>query len=110
MLRSLRGHRYRHLMSAECPFDLLAVDNLGAGPAFRRIEYDHRPARSCGVPLNPRVPLDLPDLLQDDIERGGHGLMHQVWLVALDVERRPTVATKQSVQLFTADAGEEGGV
>ena len=39
----------RHLMGAEGAFDLLAVDDLGAGPALGRDEDDHRPARARWV-------------------------------------------------------------
>ena len=38
------GHR--HLVGAEGPLNLLAIDHLRAGPAFRCTQHDHRPARA----------------------------------------------------------------
>ena len=39
----------RHLMGAPRPLDRLAVDELGARPALRGLEHDHRPARTLWV-------------------------------------------------------------
>jgi hypothetical protein len=49
--------------------------------------------------------LDLLNLRQCRVERGGHRGMHFFGLVALDIERCPAVAAKELVELVAWDAG-----
>src|ERR1700733_9594212 len=97
-------------MGAEGPFDLQAVDDLGSGPALRRVENDHRPARPRALALRACLVLDLPDLLHRLVERGRHGLMHNAWLVTFNEEGRPTAAAEVLLQFLMGDPGEDSGV
>ena len=63
MIGMLGVHQERHLVRSERALDLQAIDDLRSGPAFGRPQDDHRPARPRGVVLAPRIPLDLPDVL-----------------------------------------------
>ena len=54
----------RHLVRAERPFDPLAVDDARAGPALRRGEHDHRPARPRRDRPLARAVLDVADILR----------------------------------------------
>ena len=76
--------RERDLMGAESAFDLHAVDYLGPGPAFGRVEHDHGPQRALGESVLARVFLDGADFFDDGIERRRHGLMHRLRFVAFD--------------------------
>ena len=48
MIGMLRIHQERHLVRAKGALDLQAIDDFRSRPAFRRLEDDHRPARSRG--------------------------------------------------------------
>ena len=54
----------------------------------------------------PRLGLNLLNIYHDFLQRGGHGLVHQLGLVAFDVVGRPAVAAQQLVQFFVGDAGQ----
>ncbi len=62
----------RDLMGSEGAFDLQAVHDLGARPAFRRTQDDYRPALSAGVVIIPGIALDAPDFLDGVVHGGGH--------------------------------------
>ena len=100
----------RHLVRAERAFHLQAVDHLRPRPALGRIEHDHRPARTGQVAADAGLLLDRLDLLDRRVERRGHGLVHQLRLVALDEIGRPAVAAEQLFQFLMLDAGQDGGV
>ena len=51
-----------------------------------------------------RVRLNLPNLLDDGIQRRRHRLMHQHWVMTLDEIRRPAVAAQQLLQLLARNA------
>src|ERR1700733_4932209 len=93
-------------MRAECPFDLQAIDYRGTGPAFGRVQYDHRPARAHRLALRACLLLDLPDLFDGLVERCGHSLVHQTGLVALDEVGRPTATAQELLQFLVADSCE----
>ncbi|MGY4434738.1 hypothetical protein ACVWWO_007215 [Bradyrhizobium sp. F1.13.1] len=79
MRRILAAVRDRHLMRPPKTFDLLAVDFLGAGPALRAAQHDHRPARAFdALAAVAGVLLDRPDAGERDIQRVRHGLMHRL--------------------------------
>ena len=82
----------RHLMGAERALDPQPVDLLRAGPAFRRAEHDHRPARPRRAFRLPRRLADAPDLLDHRIHGGRHRPVHRLGIVALDDVRRPAAA------------------
>ena len=97
----------RHLMRAERPLDLPPVHDLRPGPALGRVEHDHRPARALRTLPRAGGLLDLPDLLDGGIKRGGHRLVHQRGFVPLDEIGRPAIAAQQLLQLLARDAGED---
>ena len=84
----------RHLMRAERAFNLQAIDHLWPCPSFGRLENNHRPSRPFGVAVCAGIALDFLDLLDRQVERRGHGLVHQAGLVTLDKVRRPPVAAE----------------
>ena len=99
-----------YLMSAERSLDLQAIDDLGSRPAFGGVQDDHRPSRPRSLATRARTLLDPPDLLHGCVECGGHGLVHEVRLVPLDKEGRPTAAAQELLQLLAGDPGQHSGV
>src|SRR5438445_2837759 len=96
-------------MGAECTFYLLAVDDLGARPAFGRAKDDHRPAWPAAEALGARLFLDAGDLRQAPVQGPCHLLMHELGLMALDIEGGVAVAAQERVQLVMRQAREDGG-
>ncbi len=99
----------RDLVRAPRAFDRQAIDDLGPGPAFRRLEHDHRPARTGGRGggRGAGVGLDRLDRVEHRIERRRHLLMEQRGIVALDEIRLVAVAAQQIGQLVAADPRED---
>ena len=95
----LRLHR-RHLVRLRGALDLDAVDLLRAGPALRRLEHDHRPARALG-PLAAAAHrlLQLADLAVRGVERRGQLGVELVGR-AVDDQRVPAVALEELRQLL----------
>ena len=88
--------RDRHLMRAPGSLHRLAVHELWAGPAFRRAEHDHRPARPLDrLWRGARSLLDPVYFRQDRIKRAGQTLMHQCRDVAFHKMRLVAVAADQ---------------
>ena len=58
----------------------------------------------------PRRGLELPDIRDGPLERGGHEFMHRCRIVTLDEIGRPTASAEELFQLFMLDAGEHGRV
>ena len=54
--------------------------------------------------------LDLPDVLDGLVQRGGHELMHFFRLVAFHKVGRPAAAAQKLLQLLMLDAGQDGRV
>jgi hypothetical protein len=100
----------RHLMGAPEALDLMTVHLLGAGPALRTAQHDHWPACAAGCAAGARLLLDPANLQHAVLQGGGHLLVHQHRLVALDEIRHPSVALEQVAQLLVRDAGEQRGV
>ncbi len=98
--------RERHLVGAKRPLAGQAVDRLGARPALRRDEHDHRPARPRRLALLARSPLDLGDLLEHRVERRRHQLVHDGRLVTLDEMRRVAVTVQQRRELLARNPRE----
>ena len=115
----------RHLVRAERAFDLLAVDDLRAGPTLGCTQDEHRPRRTSllMIPIRPgrrRLPGHLPPrrgkeasaildaryLIQRPLERGRHLLVHLRRVIAADDHRLMAVATHQLKELALRDAGE----
>ena len=107
-MRGVNGER--DLVRTEGAFDLYAVDHLRPGPAFGRIQDDHRPARPLEIAAYPSVTLEGLDFLHRRVERRGHGRVHQFRLMTLDEIGRPAVAAQQLFQLQLGDAGKQGRI
>ena len=67
----------RNLVRPPRSLDRNAVDLSRAGPALRRPEDEHRPARPLEAAALPRRCLDLRDRVERAVERGGEALVHQ---------------------------------
>ena len=100
----------RHLVRAECAFDLQSIDHFRARPAFRRPEDDHRPARSRGVVLVPGIFLDVLNISNGRIQRGSHEHVHLLRVVAFHKKRCPATARQKLLQLLMVDAREDGRI
>src|SRR3954468_24117428 len=74
----------RDLVGAPGALGRLAVDLLGARPALRRAQDDHRPARALAEVAAARAALDLGDLVQRAVELGRNELVDGVRVVAGD--------------------------
>ena len=100
---------HRHLVRAERALGRFAIDHLRAGPALRRAQDHHGPARSFLEPIGAGVVLDALNLGDRGVERGGHELVHLHRVVALDEIGRVTVAAKERFQFVAGNAGQHGG-
>ena len=100
----------RHLVRAKGPFDRLSIDLLRAGPALRRAQHDHRPARALLEALRARLALNALDLRDDAVQSAGHQLMHRGRLLAFDHIRGVAVTAQQLLELRARDAGQQGRV
>jgi hypothetical protein len=54
--------------------------------------------------------LDLVDLLDGPVGRGGHALVHCHGVVAFDEDRRPAAAEEELLEFLVADASQDRGV
>ena len=97
-------------MRSEGALVRLAVDDRRAGPALRRVEHDHGPARTLGLAAVARQPLDVENAPDGAVECGGHRLVHGGVLVSADVQRRPTVTVQKLIQLLARNAREQSGI
>src|ERR1700691_3630413 len=99
------------LMSAPSSLHRLAVHELRPGPAFRRAEHNHRPARPLdGSRRGTRRMLNLVNFRYDFIKRTGEALMHHGRNIALHEMRFITETAEQVGQFPAADAGEHGRI
>jgi len=108
MLGGLHGQG--HLVGAEGALNLLAVHNLGAGPALGGAQHNHGPHGTLGVVVLAGVLLDGLDFLDDGVHGLGHELVHGHGVVALDEVRLPAAALEEALDLLVGDTGEDGGV
>ena len=96
---------HRHLVRAKSSLDLLAIDNLGAGPPLRRAEYDHGPARTLLEPVCARLVLDAMKVGNNGVERLRHQWMHFLRVIAFDEIGCVAVAAKQGFQFIVRQTG-----
>ena len=101
--------RDRHLVRPERAFHLLAVDFLGACPALRGPQDDHRPARPDDLPGR-RLRLDRDGLVHDPIERRSELDVDGGGVVARDDVGRVPVSLEEMDQLVLADPRKDGRV
>src|SRR5690625_7756136 len=74
-----------HLMRPPRTFHLVPIHLSGAGPAFGRPQYDHRPPRPYLLTVVASTILQLLDLPQTHIEGSGEILVHLCWVVAFNI-------------------------
>ena len=103
-------HEQRDLVRPERALDLLAIDDLWPGPALRRPEDDHRPARPCDVASGAGRPLNSANPFEGPVDRSGHELVHLLGLVPFDEVRVPAAAAEKLLQFLTLDARKDRGV
>ena len=95
-------------MSPPRPLDLQAVHDLRPGPALGRAQDDHGPAGPPALRLaRPSGHLDLADLIEDGVERGGELLVDRGRVVTRHEMRVVAVADHQVAQLILGDARED---
>ncbi len=99
-----------HLVRAPVTFGLLAIDLLGAGPAFGGTQNDHRPARALAGAFAARGLLNRVDLGDHRIQSSRHELMHPPGLGSLDEIGPVAIADEQALQLLPRDARQHGGI
>ncbi len=100
----------RNLVGAKRALRGQPVDDLRAGPALRRAQHDHRPARTLLLAARAGALLDRADLRRDVVERRGHQLVHLPRVRALDEPGGVAVALEQRAQLGLGNAREHGRV
>ncbi len=74
--------RERHLVRTKRAFDRQAIDDFGARPTLGRLEDKHWPHWPSVVTAFTRVALNLPEAREGLVQRGRHGAMHELGLVA----------------------------
>ena len=97
----------RHLVRPPGSFHRQPVDELRPGPALGRAQHEHRPARPPGFTAFAGSPLDVVDLGHDRVEGGGHLLVHQLRVVALDRVDLVPVPGEQRFQFAGRDPGRD---
>ncbi len=115
VFRILTDLEDRDLVGAPEAFELVAVDFFRAGPAFGGSQHDHRPAGPAGVApgelaVFASVALDGANVVDAVLEHGGHGLVHDVWVVAFDEVRIPAIAAEEPLQFLVRNAREDCGI
>ena len=98
---------YRHLVRPERAFVRQPIDELRPGPALRRSEHDHGPARPRGVVVLARVLLNRVNLADGFFQGRRHQPMHDLRVVALDEQRGPAATLEELLQFLVLDAGED---
>src|SRR5664280_1971409 len=97
-------------MCTECTLNLKAIDNFRSCPTFGGPQYNHWPARSCGVILVSCIHLYLPDTLNCFFQGASHKLMHLLRLIAFHKVRGPPTASQKLFQFIMLYAGKDGRV
>ena len=100
--------RERHLMRAERPFNLHAIDDLGPGPSLGRSQHDRGPRRPLPEPVCARIGLDRANRRVALVERRGEFAMHLRRVVALDQVDFVAVTFEHASELFVVVAPEHG--
>src|SRR5207248_582560 len=110
VVRVLARGEHRHLVGAPGALDRDAVDLLRPGPAFRRPQYDHRPAGPFARAVIAGGALGAFDLVERLVESGRELLVDLGRVVAGDEQRVPAVAFEERDPFLLGDPGEYGRV
>ena len=100
----------RYLMRTPRPFDLVALDLLGSGPALGRSQDDHRPERTNTVFRCAGGLLMLAYLVDGPLQYLCHSLVHLDRIAAFDEIRRVTIPDEQGLELLMTDPRQNRGV
>ena len=84
MLRAFADVGDRNLVGAERPFDLQAVDDLGARPPLGRPQNDEGPARARFDAARAGFTLNRSNARKALVERGRERLVHDRRIIPLD--------------------------
>src|SRR5664279_557973 len=103
MVGVVRVDEQRYLMRAKGALVREPIDHFWSGPAFGRAQHNHRPTRPSSVVLGPCPLLNLADILDCLVQRGGHELVHLFRVVTFDEERTPARAAEKLLQLLALD-------
>src|ERR1700722_16552284 len=106
MSRGFVNSRERELVSSPEAFNFMALDRLGAGPAFWASHHDHRPARSRCLAALARVALDFANLQNACLHYSGHLLVHLFGIASLNKIGYPAASLQQIFKLVVRDARE----
>ena len=110
MIRVLVHLAHRHLMRPPVALGAPAVDLFRTSPSLGRAQHDHRPAGAFAETILACIGLDAPDVADDRVERGGHQLVHGLWLIPLDEVRGVAITSEQVVQFLVADPGQDARI
>ncbi len=113
-LRQVRGIlgqlRQRHLVRTPVAFGRQAVDRYRPGPAFRRTQHDHRPARPAFRIARARVVLNAVNLVERVAEHFRHPAMHGDGFRTFYVVRQVSVTFQQLIQFGFVHPRQQRGV
>ena len=97
----------RDLVGAPGSLDRQPVHHLGTGPALRRPHHDHGPEWASRALFLSRRSLDFLDLVEDELQQGGHPLVHLHRVVAGDDVRGVAVTLEELAQLALRDSRQD---
>src|ERR1700758_3999144 len=94
-------------MGAPEPLEIMSVYSAGGCPAFRRTEYDHRPARASEVALLPGSVSIFTNFINATLHSCCHGLMHAVDFGPFHKIRVPAVSADEILELLMRDSRQQ---
>ena len=100
MLGIARDAAERHLVGAPRVDDLHPVHDPGPGPALRRAQHDHRPARLPVDPLCSGLVLNGLDLVDGRFEGLGETVVHPRQIVAGDLDHLIPMTFQKTAQIL----------
>src|SRR6478609_1129365 len=109
-LRVVADVREWNLMRTPGTFCLVSLYGFWTGPALRRPQHDHRPARALRLARGTRFALDRTNAPDSLIQCGSHLLVHFGRIGTFDEDRCIAVADEQGFQLLVADPRKDGRV
>src|SRR5690606_8892269 len=102
---------YRDLVRSPEVLDLLPVDFLRSGPAFRAAQDNHGPARPLAGPVfSAGLQLDLAETVHRPVQGISHGPVHRNRVLTLDEQRLVAVAPEEISQFRVRHARQQSGV
>src|SRR6185437_6724876 len=90
-------------MSSPIAFQLVLIQFLGGGPAFRAPKNHHRPPRPLLNASPASIALNGADPIDALIKGHCHFSMHYRWVITFDKIRSPAKSLKETVQFLRCD-------